>query len=62
MSRFVLRTDGGARGNPGPAGIAFVLTDPDRRTVIAQGGSYLGEAHQQRRRVRGAALGAAHGG
>ena len=29
MTRARLHTDGGARGNPGPAGIGVVLTDPN---------------------------------
>ncbi len=37
-----LYTDGGARGNPGPAGAGFVLTRPDD-SVICSGGRYLGE-------------------
>lgn len=41
--RATLRTDGGARGNPGPAGIGFVLTGADSQP-IAQGGSFIGEA------------------
>lgn len=39
---YVLRTDGGARGNPGPAGAGFVLEDPDG-SVVRCGGRYLGE-------------------
>lgn len=39
---FVLRTDGGARGNPGPAGAGFVLEDPEG-LVVRSGGRYLGE-------------------
>ncbi len=39
----VLRTDGGARGNPGPAGAGFVLEAPDGR-VLRSGGRYIGEA------------------
>lgn len=42
-SGWTLRTDGGARGNPGPAGAAFVLEGPDGR-VVTRGGRYLGEA------------------
>ncbi len=38
-----LRTDGGARGNPGPAGIGFVLTGHDEQH-IARGGAFIGEA------------------
>ncbi len=41
--RATLHTDGGARGNPGPAGIGVVLADEDGEVIaeIAQG---IGEA------------------
>jgi ribonuclease HI len=39
----VLRTDGGARGNPGPAGAGFVLED-STGSVVVDGGKYLGVA------------------
>lgn len=42
MALFELRTDGGARGNPGPAALGFVLSDPDGR-VVAEEGRYLGK-------------------
>jgi ribonuclease HI len=35
-------TDGGARGNPGPAGIGVVITDDGR--TIEEFGAYIGEA------------------
>lgn len=38
----VLRTDGGARGNPGPAGAGFVLETPEGKRITG-GGRYLGE-------------------
>lgn len=38
----VLRTDGGARGNPGPAGAGFVLGDASG-ALLSSGGRYLGE-------------------
>lgn len=41
MSRAVLRTDGGSRGNPGPAGIGFVIEVDG--SVVCDGGRYLGE-------------------
>jgi ribonuclease HI len=41
--RFTLRTDGGARGNPGPAGIGFVLENADGEPV-RRGGKYIGAA------------------
>jgi ribonuclease HI len=40
---FVLRTDGGARGNPGPAGIGFVLVSPDGE-IVRSGGRFIGVA------------------
>jgi ribonuclease HI len=39
--RHTLRTDGGARGNPGPAGAGFVLEDASG-SVVRSGGRYLG--------------------
>ena len=38
----MLHTDGGARGNPGPAGIGVVLRDPDGN-VIAEQARAIGE-------------------
>ncbi len=44
MAAFhVLRTDGGARGNPGPAGSGFVLEEPGG-AVVRSGGRFLGVA------------------
>lgn len=43
MPKAVLRTDGGARGNPGPAGAGFVLHGEDG-TLLSSGGRFLGEA------------------
>ena len=42
MTRAVLRTDGGARGNPGPAGAGFVVEVDG--AVVCSGGRFLGEA------------------
>lgn len=40
---YTLRTDGGARGNPGPAGAGFVLEDASG-AVVRSGGRFLGVA------------------
>jgi ribonuclease HI len=40
VSRAVLRSDGGARGNPGPAGAGFVIEVDG--TVVCSGGRFLG--------------------
>lgn len=43
MKTIVLRTDGGARGNPGPAAIGVVL-EGEKGKVLKEFGRYLGEA------------------
>jgi len=41
VSTATLRSDGGARGNPGPAGAGFVIEVDGR--IVCSGGRYLGE-------------------
>lgn len=43
LEKLIIFTDGGARGNPGPAGIGAVLYDEERR-VVAEISEYLGIA------------------
>jgi ribonuclease HI len=43
FERVVLYVDGGARGNPGPAGIGVVITDPEG-TELARANDYIGAA------------------
>lgn len=40
---LVLHTDGGARGNPGPAGIGVAIYDTDQQ-LVATCSDYIGEA------------------
>ncbi|HJO89874.1 MAG: ribonuclease HI family protein [Candidatus Pacebacteria bacterium] len=40
--KITLFTDGGARGNPGPAGIGIVITDNNGK-VLKEGSKFLGE-------------------
>lgn len=40
-SHFIIHTDGGSRGNPGPSAAAYVVLD-DGGAIIKQGGRYLG--------------------
>jgi ribonuclease HI len=42
MAEVVIYTDGGARGNPGPAGAGVVIVENGR--TIAQFGKYLGDS------------------
>ncbi len=39
--KLIVHTDGGSRGNPGPAAAAFIITDSTGK-LINQSGSYLG--------------------
>jgi ribonuclease HI len=41
VADWSLRTDGGSRGNPGPAGCGFVLERPDGE-IACRGGRFLG--------------------
>jgi ribonuclease HI len=43
MKKLVINTDGGARGNPGPAGIGVVFSD-ENGEVVAKFKEYIGEA------------------
>ncbi len=41
--KFIIHTDGGARGNPGPAGIGVVIED-EKKNVIKKIGKAIGNA------------------
>ena len=41
--KLAIHTDGGARGNPGPAGIGFTIQTKDGTTLV-EIGEYIGEA------------------
>ena len=42
MEKIIIHTDGGARGNPGPAGIGVVISDAEGN-VLANISKYIGE-------------------
>lgn len=42
MEKIIIHSDGGARGNPGPAGIGAILNSEDG-SVVAEISKYLGE-------------------
>ncbi len=44
LLRVTVHIDGGARGNPGPAGAGVVIASSDDGTVLHEGGYYLGRA------------------
>jgi ribonuclease HI len=43
MKKLIINTDGGARGNPGPAGVGAVFSDEDGQ-ILAEFNDYIGEA------------------
>lgn len=40
--KLLINTDGGSRGNPGPAGIGVVIRN-DQEQIVFEHGSYIGE-------------------
>src|SRR5579875_3304298 len=62
--KLVLRVDGGARGNPGPAAIGVVVSQPDGE-VVTTFGAKIGETSnnvaEYRALLRGLELAAEHG-
>lgn len=42
-TKLIIYTDGGARGNPGPAGIGAILMNEDRK-IVAQISEFIGRA------------------
>jgi ribonuclease HI len=55
--RVVVHVDGGARGNPGPAAAAAVLTDAASGDVVDEASAYLGETTNNVAEYRGLLLG-----
>lgn len=41
LMKVIIKTDGGARGNPGPAAIGVIIQDENKKTICAYG-EYLG--------------------
>lgn len=52
-SRYVrIQTDGGSRGNPGPAAYGYIIYAPDGE-IIAEAGRYIGVATNNQAEYRG---------
>jgi ribonuclease HI len=56
LSRVVVYVDGGSRGNPGPAGIGAVITDP-QGGELARANDYIGEGTNNTAEYRALLLG-----
>lgn len=56
VSKVIIYSDGGSRGNPGPSAGAFVIMDQDRN-VLDEGGEYLGITTNNQAEYHGVRLG-----
>lgn len=54
--KLILRTDGGARGNPGPAGIGVVVED-EKGNILEEHAKYLGVTTNNQAEYRAVILG-----
>lgn len=54
---LLIRTDGGARGNPGPAGIGVVIEDAKTGEILEKHSEYLGHATNNVAEYRAVVLG-----
>jgi len=54
---LIIYTDGGARGNPGPAGIGVVITDEATGKAIEEHSRYLGSTTNNQAEYQAAILG-----
>ena len=52
-----VRTDGGARGNPGPAGIGVVIEDVETYEVVEEHAQFLGRATNNQAEYKAVVLG-----
>ena len=51
--KLLIHTDGGARGNPGPAGVGITVTDQDSGRCVREAGYFLGVATNNVAEYRG---------
>lgn len=56
-TRYILFSDGGSRGNPGPSSAAFVLFDNETSQVLEEDGVYLGITTNNQAEYHGLRLG-----
>jgi ribonuclease HI len=56
MNKLILNTDGGARGNPGPAGIGAVVRN-EKGLIIGQYKKYIGETTNNQAEYKALILG-----
>lgn len=57
MKKLIINTDGGARGNPGPAGIGVVIRDADTGETLEEHAKYLGKTTNNQAEYKAVILG-----
>lgn len=55
--KLKINTDGGARGNPGPAGIGVVIQDAETGEILEEHAEYLGKTTNNQAEYRAVLLG-----
>ena len=57
MNKLIIYTDGGARGNPGPAGIGVVIYSKDKKEILETHKKYIGETTNNQAEYQAVVLG-----
>ncbi len=57
MLKLIIHTDGGARGNPGPAGIGVVIQDTETKEVLEEHAKFLGKTTNNQAEYQAVILG-----
>lgn len=55
--KLTIRTDGGSRGNPGPAGIGVVIENADTNEIVETHAKFLGKATNNQAEYKAVILG-----
>ncbi len=55
--KIIIYTDGGARGNPGPAGIGAVIFDEKEKKILGQYKKYIGKTTNNQAEYQAVVLG-----
>ncbi len=50
---YIIYSDGGARGNPGPAGFGFLIYKKNNKRPVASGKKYIGNATNNQAEYKG---------
>jgi ribonuclease HI len=57
MEKVIIYTDGGARGNPGPAGIGAVIFDEEKKEILGKYKKFIGKTTNNQAEYQAVVLG-----